>query len=291
MEYSEGNSTTVTPNGFSFTISNGQVTGMQRVIGSKTLAYHLPANATFSLDPTTAAITETITGTTATESLKYTQDPLSANLYHLASESETITNPSTTNAKGQTDAYSFTITNGAVSAMQEVWGDSSKTHTHNLLLPPTASFSVNGNTVTETLVEGNSIETLQFVASGSGGLYAFAGETTSFVQVGAAATPLSVNPFDRAEFSLDSSGKVTQVQQVRPDGTVATVTPSSHISFSQLATGYVLETITIGAHSSFELYHDGNGDGIYTAIAHGAGTSVDLVGLQAQLSPTINALT
>ena len=78
---------------------------------------------------------------------------------------------------------------------------------------------------------------------------------------------------------------------MRPNGAVVALTPNSYASYSQLAAGYVLETITIGTHSSFELYHDGNGDGIYTAIAHGSGTSVDLVGIQAQLSSAINAVT
>lgn len=60
---------------------------------------------------------------------------------------------------------------------------------------------------------------------------------------------------------------------------------------SQLSLGDILETVAYGARSSFEVYHDGNGDGAYTAIAHGTGTTADLLGLQAQLSVTINAVT
>ncbi len=289
MEHGEGPSASVTPNGFEFTIGNGQVTGMQRVVGSHTFDLRLPGNATFGVGAGT--VTETVTGAKETEVLQFAQDPSNASLYHLASETETIANPTTTNANGTTSGYSFTISNGTVAGMQRVWGNATNTHTHDLLLSPTASFSVSGGTVTETRVEGNSVETLQFVASGSAGLYAVASETTNFIQAGSATTLLSVEPFDRAKFTVDAGGNVTQVQHVRPDGTVTTVTPNAHTSFSQLSTGDIQETVTNGTRSSYEVYHDGNGDGIYTAIAHGAGTTVDLVGLQAQLSATINAVT
>jgi len=48
--------------------------------------------------------------------------------------------------------------------------------------------------------------------------------------------------------------------------------------------------VTVGTHSAYEVFHDGNGDGIYTAVAHGTGTTVDLVGLKAQLLPSIEAV-
>ena len=67
----------------------------------------------------------------------------------------------------------------------------------------------------------------------------------------------------------------------------------------ELAAGAVRFTITDGQVTGLEQAGVGNaerragrhgGDGIYTAVAHGAGTTVDLVGLQAQITAQIDAL-
>ena len=83
---------------------------------------------------------------------------------------------------------------------------------------------------------------------------------------------------------------MTGVERVLPDGTDKTITPGSGTTYSQLAAGYVLEVRTHGTHSSYEVYHDGNGDGVYTEVAHGSGSSVDLVGLQTQVTTAINGV-
>jgi hypothetical protein len=51
-----------------------------------------------------------------------------------------------------------------------------------------------------------------------------------------------------------------------------------------------VETIRRGTDTFYEVFHDGCGDGIYTAVAHGTGTRVDLAGLQAQITPQIDLL-
>lgn len=286
--FNPGYPAAITPNGFEFSVNNGQVTGMERVLGAYSYALRLPANATFAV--ANSIVTETLTGTAATEVLQYAPDATNANLYHLATDTVTLANPATTNAFGQTSAYAFTIANGAVTGMQSVRGYAGNTYTHNLLLAPTAQLSANGNTVTETVVQGNVVETLQFVTSGSSGLYAIASDARTFVQPGTATTLLSVDPYDRARFTLDANHSVVQVQQVRLDGSAVTVTPNAYTSFSQTSSGDILETVTYGARSAYEIFRDGNGDGIYTAVAHGAGTTVDLVGLHAQLSATIDSV-
>ncbi|MCX7174741.1 MAG: hypothetical protein NT159_12650 [Proteobacteria bacterium] len=289
MGFNSGYLAAQTPNGFGFTTdASGKITGMERLLGTDTFDLRLPGNATFA--KANNIVTETLTGSYATEVLQYAPDPTNASLYHLSSDTMTIANPSTTNAYGFTRAYSFTIANGAVTGMQSVWGNAGHTYTNSLRQLPTAHLSSSGNTVTETLVQGNVVETLQFVSSGSAGLYALASDARSFVQPGSATTLLSVDPYDRAKFTIDAGGKVSQVQDVRIDGSTVTVTPNAYASFSQLAPGYVLETVSFGTRSSYEVYHDGNGDGIYTGIAHGVGTTVDLVGLQSQLSPAIHAV-
>ncbi|MCX7170378.1 MAG: hypothetical protein NTY41_08825 [Proteobacteria bacterium] len=278
----------ITPNGFEFVVSNGQITGMERVLGAYTYALRLPGNATFAV--ANGIVTETLTGTYATEALQYAPDSTNANLYHLAADTVTLANPTTTNAYGQTSAYAFTIANGTVTGAQSVRGYAGNTYTNNLLLSPTARLSANGNTVTETVVQGNVVETLQFVTSGTSGLYALAADARTFVQPGTAATLLSIDPYDRVKVSVDANHNVLQVQQVRLDGSAVTLTPNAYTSFSQTSSGDILETVTYGTRSGYEVFRDGNGDGVYTAIAHGAGTTVDLVGLHAQLSAAIDAV-
>jgi len=291
MGFNTGFSAALTPNGYEFIVNNGQITGMERVLGSYTYDLRLPTNATFAV--ANNIVTETLTGSYATEVLQYAPDATNASLYHLTSDAVTLANPTTTNTYGQTSGYSFsTAANGAVTGMQSVWGNASKTYTNNLTLSPTAHLtaSADGNTVTETVVQGNVVETLQFVKSGGAGLYAIAADARTFVQPGSATTLLSVDPYDRVKFTVDANHNVTQVQQVRLDGTAVTVTPNAYTSFTQSASGDIVESVTYGNRTSYEVFHDGNGDGIYTAIAHGTGTTVDLVGLHAQLSATINAV-
>jgi hypothetical protein len=277
--------------GYEFTISNGQVTGIERVIGTNSFNLPLPGDATFAVGA--GSVTETIAHTSATDVIQYVASPTDATLYNLSSETETYANPVTLYADGVTLGYSFTVANGAVTAMQEVLSRGSHTDSFDLPLSPSTTLSISGGTVTETSVQGNTIDTVAFVQPSGSTLYAVASTTTTFVQPGTATTLLSVNPYDRAEFTIDGSGNVTQIQSVSPTGTTAIVTPDSHFAFSQLAPGFVEETATFGTHTSYAVYYEGGASGIYTEVAHGTGTTVDLVGLKAQLAqlpPGIEAL-
>jgi len=274
---------------YKFDISNGQVTGESIVFGTHTVAVHIPSDASFSVG--TGGITETITGTRATHTLQFTADASDATLYHLTSEQTVVTNPTTTYDNGSTFGYSFTITNGAVTAMQVTETHGTHTSTHTLRISPTTTFSVGADgSVTATTVEGHTVASTVYKPSGTAGLYAVNSETDTFIQAGSATTRLDVDAHDRAQFTIDASGAVTAVQRVLADGSTKTVTPGSSTTYSQLAAGYVVEVQTHGTHNSYEVYHDGNGDGIYTEVAHGSGSTVDLVGLQAQISSSINGV-
>ncbi len=274
--------------GYKFDISNGAVTGEERVIGSHTFNLHLPSEATFAVG--TGSVTETITGTHASETLQFAADASDATLYHLASDQTVISNP-TTLYGNSTFGYGFTIANGAVTAMSVTHSHGTHTSTHTLHTGPTTTFSVGADgTVTETSIAGHTIDSTTFAPAGTAGLYAVASETESFIQAGSATTRLDIDPYERAEFTIDASGTVSGVQRVLADGSTKTVTPGNSTTYSQLAAGYVLEVQTHGTHTAYELYHDGNGDGIYTAVAHGSGSTVDLVGLQTQISASINAV-
>lgn len=283
--------------GYNFTITNGTVTGMSEVFGSNSLKLRLPSNATFSVDATTSAVTETTTGTKVTETIQYVLDPTTAGLYHVGIDTQTYATPTTTTARGDVNGVSFVISNGAVTGMQSVKGGAGHTQTHSLFIAPGSSFSVGTDTVTETVVQGNSVETLKYVSSGTAGLYAMASDSIAYVQVGSAKTRLDVNSLDRIKFTIDAAGAVTSEQLVGPDGTLGTLKTlplsNSHatIAFTQAEAGTVVETISNGIHSSYVVFHDGNHDGIYTEVASGVGTTVDLVGLHAQINAAIDAAT
>jgi len=271
---------TTTPN-ISFTLVNNAVTGMSQSMGTKSFTVKLPSNATFSVaQPNT--VTETIKGSTTTEVVKYVA-PAGSSKYLVAQDTVTFAKPTTTLSNGMTNGYSFTITNGAVTAQQHVMGTSAHTTTHNdALLPSTLASSSSGG-VTKTQVLGNAVVTTKFVQPAAGGLYAVASVNSDFIDAGNSKTLLSVNPMDRMMFTV-SGGKVVQAQQVSSSGTTKTIA-DTHITFSVLAPSFVQETITFGNHSSYEVYYQGsNAKGVYMEVAHGTGTTVDLVGLQAQLS-------
>ena len=264
-----------------FTISDGQVTGIEHVIGSRTIATNLPAGATFSVGTNT--VTETLTRGLATATLTYTVDPSDTGLYHLTQEVRSFDTTAT-----NSPVYGFTVTGGAVTAMTQAFGASGWTHSVAVADLGASVFTVDGGTITETAIRGNTLETQQYTTT-DGATYKLASETLTVVPVGAAATALDVEPYERMRFTFDGD-TVTAAQSVKPDGTTVDVHTGTTVSYAQAAAGYVVETITRGSHTYYEVFHDGNGDGIYTAVAHGQGTTVDLVGLQAQITPQIDTL-
>ncbi|HLZ76981.1 hypothetical protein [Phenylobacterium sp.] len=268
---------------FEFTIVNNQVTAEEAVFGQHTETLRIPSDATFAVGAGT--VTETLAGAHATDTIQFTAEAGNASLYQITSETQTVLTPTTTDAAGHVFGFSFTVSNGTVTAEQVVSGSSAANeHTHALHAPPDATFTASGATVTETAVEGHEVDTTTYVQTGASGLFAVASRTETVIPEGSATTALSVEPFERAEFTFGAGGAVASISTVHADGTVTAFTPHSGEAFTQLAPGIVEETFTHGSHTSFEVFADGNGDGIYTAVAHGEGTTVDLTGLQAQLA-------
>jgi hypothetical protein len=268
---------------FQFTVVNGAVTAEQAVDGKHVEKVHIPAGATFALG--TGTVTETLTTPNATYAVQFNADAANPALFHVGSVTETITNPTTTDAKGHVLGFSFTNLDGVVTAEQVVTGDSlAKTHAHDIPLPPGAQFSTVDGVITETLVHGHEVDVTTFVQPVAGGLFAIASQSETFIAQGAATTALNVDPTQQDQFTFASDGTVLTESVVHKDGTVTAVTPRANVTFSQIAPGFVQETIAHGNHAQFVVFHDGNGDGIYTDVAHGDGSHVDLAGLQAQLT-------
>jgi hypothetical protein len=268
---------------FEFTVTNDQVTAEEIVFGQHTETIRIPSDAAFTV--TGSTINETVTGAHSLDTTTFTPETASPALYQVSAQIQTLTSPSTTDVEGHVFGYSFTVTKGAVTAEQIVTGASaSATHTHSLQAPPDAAFAVSGANVTETVVQGNEVDVTTFAPSGSTGLFALASHSQSFISVGGATTQLSVDPFERDAFTFGTTGSVATESEVHADGTATAIAPHSDETFTQLAPGLVEETVTHGSHTSFEVFADGNGDGIYTAVAHGVGSAVDFAGLQAQLT-------
>jgi hypothetical protein len=264
-----------------FTISDGQVTGIEHVIGSRTITSSLPANATFTVGAGT--VTETLTRGTSSATLTYSADASDTGLYHLTQEVRSFDTTAAT-----TPTYGFTLADGTVTAMTQTFGASGWTHSVAIDDLAASVFTVAGTTVTETAIRGNTLETLQYTTT-DGTTYKLATETLTVIPVGTATTALDVEPYERMRFTF-SGDTVTTAQSVKADGSTVDVHLGTTVAYAQVATGYVVETITRGNHAYYEVFHDGNGDGIYTAVAHGQGTTVDLVGLQTQITAQIDTL-
>lgn len=269
---------------YQFTISNNAVTGMQAVAGSHTHTLHLPGDATFTVGSNT--VTETLTGQDATTVITYTADAGSTSLYDRSEVTTTFSSPSTAE-----EGFSFTITNGAVTGVQHVETEHGTTQTETVHTPLDAVFTVGTGTITEQFVHGAEVDTIQYAQPTGSTLYAVSSIDKTFIDGGTATTFLDVAPKDRMEFAVDGSGSVTQAQRVDVHGGLHTLNASSSVTFTQLAPGYVEEVVTHGTHSRFEVYYAGqNANGVYTAIAHGTGSAVDLTGLQGQVAQLPSAV-
>jgi hypothetical protein len=269
------------PGDVRFTIQAGQVTGIEHVVGSRAIASGLPANATFTVGAGT--VTETLTRDAATATLTWTADPHDATLYHLAHEVRTFDT-----AAADTPTYGFVLRGGMVAAMTQTFGADGVTHTVDVARLVASAFTVDGGTVIETTIRGNTLVTLTFTTTDRT-VWKLASETLSVVPAGPAATVLDVEPYERMRFTF-SGDSVTQAQAVKMDGSTIAVPPHAGVTYTRPAAGYVVETIMRGTDSFYEVFHDGSGDGIYTAVAHGSGTKVDLAGLQAQITAQIDLL-
>nr|WP_315396878.1 hypothetical protein [uncultured Duganella sp.] len=192
---------------------------------------------------------------------------------------------------GDHAGYSFTVENGAVTAVQITTKFGATTLSSTVPVGPTTTFSIGADgTVTENVVYGHSIERTDFKLSSETGLYSKTAVTVSDIPANGATTQLDVAPYARATFTFDANGAISAAQHVLPDGNKLTMNPGATLAYSALEPGYVLETRTVGGYTYNEVYHDGNGDGIYTGVAHGSGTTVDIVGLKAQITGAIDSV-
>ncbi len=287
-EDSHGRSPASMAAGYQFTIADGQVTAEQVIRGPE--AHSVPLSGSESFVVGAGTVTETISSIVGTEILQFGLEPGSTSLYAITDKSFTIAQPSASLPDGGTLVYDFTVAGDAVTAETRTISHGDVSNTVAITPRSDALFAIGTGGVTESWVEGNQVKSLTFVQPGGSGSYVVAAGSTGFIAQGGSATALNVEPENRATFTFDASGSVTSAAAVKTDGSIVALNPTSHISFTQLDTGFVEESISWGNHSRYVVFYDGAGHGTYTEVAHGGGSVVDLVGLKAQLAELPSAL-
>lgn len=265
-----------------FTITGGTVTAIQVTDGSQTFSPHIPSDATFTVG--TGTVTETLAGEHSTTTIDYAAETSNPALYQVASVTTTVNSPTTLTGDGGSRGFSFTVSGGTVTAEQFTVSEGGDSHSEAVPIPSDAMFTVGVGTITETFASGHGLETLTFAQPSGQTLYALASAQATVVPQGSATTALAIEPSERDEFTV-SGGAVTAAAHVNADGSTTNIALGDHVSFSQIAPNLVEEINSHGSHASFEVFATGaGGGGVYTAIAHGEGSTVDVVGLQAQLA-------
>jgi hypothetical protein len=272
---------------FGFTISGTSVTAMSTLKGTGSYALKLPANASFVASTVNgvANVTETITRTDSTETLVFAAESATSTAFHRVSDTVVFSAPTTTLSNGSTVGYEFVTTNGSITDVQKT--STVKGVTRSVDAGPSgAIFTKNADgSVTETFVQGNAIETIKFVQPSGSTLFAIASDAKSFVPLGASTTRLDVHPEDRLDITL-TGDTVTAVQSVAANDVKTSVALSANLVFQELTAGdpsLIQALATRNGQTSYELFLKSTTTGLYTEIAHGSGTTVDLVGVQAQL--------
>ncbi len=273
---------------YSFTIANGAVTAEDIVRNGHTHTVDLSSIDSFTVG--TGTVTETVTLSDGTATIDYALESGSTTLYQVVGRSFTVTDPTGALPGGGTLTYGFTLTNGAVTGETETITFGSHTLTRDIGTPADAVFTSGTGTITESWVSGDHVKSVTYTALSGGTSYAVSEISSSLVLPGSATTTLDVRPDQQAMFTISSSGTVTAAELVRPDGKTVTITPDSHYALTELAPGYVEAVVGSGNHTHFAVYYDGAGTGTYTEIAHGSGSTVDLVGLKAQIAELPTAL-
>lgn len=184
--------------------------------------------------------------------------------------------------------YQFAIASGdVVTSVTEVEHGIAKIKS----IKPYETYSVSGADVLKMESKGGFQEISRYSDSNTDGVYQKIAEAT-VLDVGAA-TPTLQNALlrgDHMKFSFDASGQVVLgAYHVLKSGLVSAETIKANMQFS-IQNGFVIETEIKGTATHWEIFRDGNADGIYSEVAHGEGLLIDLVGLSNNLAPVAHLL-
>ncbi|GAB6050622.1 hypothetical protein JCM16106_14700 [Hydrogenophilus islandicus] len=182
------------------------------------------------------------------------------------------------------ELYRFTIANGNVTAVSEV----KKGYEKAKLIKPGTTYTVQGNQVIKVETKKGYQETSVYQDPDGDGLYVKVGETkqplgsvttgSPAVGQGSGTVPSSAVLYgSQKKFVFDAQNNVTAVQEVK-NGYLKNEALWKYSAIEVIDQGVVLLQKVSG---TWELYRDGNGDGVYTEIGQGFGnpTTVDLTGI------------
>lgn len=182
---------------------------------------------------------------------------------------------------GFADVFSFTISGTKVSAASITLPSGSK-----VALPLTTgvSYSVSGADVLAAWSDLSGTNQVRYSDTNANGLM----QVVSSAHVFTTAPQVNQLGFtNREALKVTLAGTVvTGVSQPRWDGSSkvllsATVVPSD--TSWKISNGLLVETHTqANGATHWEVFRDGNADGVYTEVANGTGALIDLVGVVAQ---------
>lgn len=188
------------------------------------------------------------------------------------------------------EVFSFTIADNKVSAASMQWG------TLSVTLPVSGStkYSVSGNEVVASYNNTVVAEEIHFADYDADGLY----NIVSHAQIQLSAPQdnwLGIVMREQLNVTLDSTGTaVTAVNQLLWNGNERTLFSSSvsdRYTTWSLQNGLLVETHTgDNGNSYWEIFRDGNTDGIYTEVASGTGTLISLTGVISQTDAVASSL-
>lgn len=192
-------------------------------------------------------------------------------------------------AAGLGDVFSFTVADGAVTAAAVTLPSGA---TVQLPVSAGVDYSLAGADVLATRVLAAGLAQVRYSDVDADGSY----QPVSTARV--LTTAPHVNLFGlsgREALEVTAAGDVvTGVTQVLPNGyewvRLSDTTIPAGVAWT-LQSGLVVETATFAnGATSWEVFRDGNGDGLYTEVASGTGQLVDLVGVLAATDPVAAAL-
>lgn len=191
--------------------------------------------------------------------------------------------------RGDGDVFQFTLVSGAVTdATMQTPGGS----TVELRTPTGLTYTVDGEDVVATLVGERGTSTVVYSDTDDDGFYQVV--ASSHVMTSAPADGAG-RPTRAVTVTLDSAASdVVEVSRLTRNGEEVVIYTADdapeQVDWS-VQQGLVVQTVTgPGGATHWGVFRDGNNDGVYTEVASGTGTMVDLVGVISATDAFANAL-
>jgi len=178
---------------------------------------------------------------------------------------------------GAGDVFSFTLSDGKVTAASMALPSGKSV---SLPMGSGIAYSLSGTDVIATRTDSQGIETLRYSDTDADSLF----EVVAHARVLTAAPGVNMQGFStREQLSVTLDGStVKTVSKTLLDGSTKVLLSDTETSNAQwsVQNGLLIESRTNAAGvTHWEIFRDGNQDGLYTEVAEGHGAMVDLVGV------------